>query len=216
MSEELLISPKMEDKAVVSIGILSLETLITKLPVTFLHSTLNTYFDIVYKIVTKYKGHFQISSDKINAIFDEDAIDDALQCSLDILDEFKIVRKKSPKQNPLKVMYLGIGISYGKVLEANIGPSKKQTKRVVGEIIWKADRLQSYTNKVARQLILDESFKSVINKNWYAEKIGVVQNNRTLKKTKIYTIDYGVSSRPKSYSVIQKEIERYLQSASLK
>lgn len=215
MTEEMLISPKKEKKVVVSIGILSLETLINKLPVTHLYSTLNTYYDLAYRYVNRYKGHFQISADKINAFFSEEDSDDALQCSLDLLDELKMVRKKSPRQNPLKVIYLGIGISYGNMLEANIGPANKKLKTIIGDVLWKADRLQSYTSKVARQLILDESFKEVLSSNWYAEKIGIVKNNRTLKKTNIYTVDYGISSRPKSYSMIQKEIERYLESASL-
>ncbi|GEM_PF-2848722 len=215
MQGEANISPVKQDAVVASIGILSLETIISKLPASHLYSTMNTFYELSGKIILQYKGHVQIASDKVHAFFPKSNADDAIQACLDILDEFKMIRKKSPRQNPLKIIYLGIGLSTGEILEANMGPGKKKELLMVGDVVWKSDKLQKYTAYVARQFLLDETVKSTASDRWFFQKVGVIRNQRTLQESRIYTIDYGISSRPKSYSMIQKEIERYLSTASL-
>ncbi len=215
MQGETNISPVKKEAVVASIGILSLETIINKLPASHLYSTLNTFYELSGRIILQYKGHAQIAADKVHAFFPKTNADDAIQACLDLLDEFKMIRKKSPRQNPLKIIYPGIGISTGEILEANMGYGKKKELIMVGDVVWKSDKLQKYTEQVARQFLLDETVKSTASYNWFFQKVGVIRNPRTLQESRICTIDYGISSRPKSNSMIQKEIERYLATASL-
>lgn len=80
---------------------------------------LNQFFTICTKAIASRGGEVaKFIGDCVMAYFDGDRADDALQASLDILSELEILRNQAPIDSPLRVLYIGIGLSKGTILKA--------------------------------------------------------------------------------------------------
>lgn len=128
------------------------------------------------------------------AYFDGDRADDAIQASLDILTEMENLRKSAPEGNSLRVLYAGIGLAKGKVIEGNIGSTIKKDYTIIGDAVNVASRLEALTRKVSRSLVLESDVKNSAKVDWNFVSLGEFNLKGKEKSTVVYSLDNALTT----------------------
>jgi adenylate cyclase len=132
----LTLKPRYTEKIIFFADVISFTSITEKLEVTEVVDLLNQFFTICTNAIAARGGEVtKFIGDCVMAYFDGDRADDALQASLDILAELEILRNQAPTHSPLRVLYIGIGLSKGTVLEGNIGSQTKKEYTVIGDAV---------------------------------------------------------------------------------
>jgi class 3 adenylate cyclase len=101
---------------------------------------LNRYLGYQAQLVDKYNGSVdKFVGDEMVALFiGEDAIERAIQCSIEIQNLVKKEHEKDPHP-----VYIGIGINYGPVILGNMGATERMDYTVIGAAVNLGARLCS-------------------------------------------------------------------------
>ena len=92
-----------------------------RLPVNDVVEVVNHYFSIVTRIITTHQGEiYKFIGDSVMAAFEADQADNALQAAMEILEVLDASRQKN-RDKLLGILYAGIGLSYGSVIQGNVG-----------------------------------------------------------------------------------------------
>lgn len=124
-------------------------------------ATLNSYFSAWNRVVSRHHGFInKFIGDAVMVIFegtgDRSAIEDAVECSLDILGELPALQADLQGRNLPQVEGIGIGINYGEVILGNIGSDERKDFTVIGDVVNIAARLETATKKFQTPVIISE------------------------------------------------------------
>ena len=186
----LKVAPKLVEKIIMFCDICSFSTLSEKLPPEQVVLLLNEFFSAVTEIITVRGGEVtKFMGDCAMAYFDSDRADDAIQASLDILKEMERLRKSAPEGNALRVLYAGIGLAKGKVIEGNIGSTIKKDYTIIGDAVNVASRLEALTRKLSRSLLFDSDVKNSAKVSWNFLALGDFNLKGKEQLTAIYSLE---------------------------
>lgn len=186
----LKVTPKLVEKIIMFCDICSFSTLSEQLPPEQVVILLNEFFSTCTEIITAQGGEVtKFMGDCVMAYFDGDRSDNAIQASLDILTEMENLRTSAPEGNSLRVLYAGIGLAKGKVIEGNIGATIKKDYTIIGDAVNIAARLEALTRKLSRSLLFDADVKNGAKANWNFVDLGDFNLKGKEKLTAIYSID---------------------------
>ncbi len=185
----LEVKPRAVEKIVMFSDMVSFSTFVEKLPVESVVSLVNDYFTICTDNITAKAGEVnKFIGDCVLAYFEAEQGDDAIQASLDILTELENLRNSAPAGSQLGVLYCGIGIAKGMVIEGNIGSSVKKDYTIIGDVVNVAQRLETLTRKLSCPLVFSLEVKNSLNKTWNFIELGTCYPKGKEEAIQIYSL----------------------------
>jgi adenylate cyclase len=192
----LMVSPHMVDKIIFFGDILAFSTFSEKLPVNEVVTLVNHYLTICTRVISAHGGEvIKFIGDCVMASFGKEQADAAISASLDILRELKSLRKSVDSNNPLHLLYTGIGLSYGSVIEGNVGSTVKMDYTLLGDAVNVAARLEALTRQLPYTLALTAEVKNHCQANWCFVNLGKHQAKGKQELIEVYSIDEEITNK---------------------
>ncbi len=169
-----------------------------KLPAKILVEILNRYFTIMSGEILKQKGIVdKYIGDAIMAFWgapleDEDQADRALGAGLAMVKQLKILNNEL-KEKKLPELDIGIGIHSGSVIVGNIGSEIRFDYTAIGDSVNIASRIEGLNKTYKTKIIISESVKNKLKKNYSLEFLDVVEIRGRQESIKIYKVDFSDS-----------------------
>jgi class 3 adenylate cyclase len=209
--DPLAVRPVNVEKIILFGDIVSFSTFAEKLSAEEVISLVNHYFTICTKIITQKGGEVtKFIGDCVMAYFDGDRGDEALQASLEILNELEILRNCAPENSPLRALYSGIGLAKGQVIEGNIGSSVKKDYTILGDAVNVASRLEALTRSLSRSLLFSEAVKNSTQMPWDFIKVDSYSPKGKSTAIEVYSIENAITRKSRIGLEIPLEIAAYL------
>ncbi len=208
----LTLTPRYTEKIIFFADIISFTTITEKLEVTEVVDLLNQFFTICTKAIAARGGEVtKFIGDCVMAYFDGDQADGALQASLDILAELEILRNQAPANSPLRVLYIGIGLSKGTVLEGNIGSQTKKEYTVIGDAVNVASRIEALTRQLNRFLVFSAAVRKGLSDRWRPVRLGDFKAKGKEAIVEVYSIDDLLTFQKSDFQKLKLEITQHLE-----
>ncbi|MCV6637782.1 BLUF domain-containing protein [Candidatus Albibeggiatoa sp. nov. NOAA] len=187
----LLLKPRNQHKFVLFADIFGFSTFTEKLPPQELVDLVNEYFNLTSRAIAERGGSIlKYMGDCVMASFEQDQADEVMQATLDILKILRMTRRESTPTHPGKLLYTGIGLAYGEVVEGNMGSQIKMDYTLVGDTVNVASRMETLTRKVPYTVVLTEAVKQQCSEQWAFIELGEKQVKGKQEKIKTYSIDH--------------------------
>ncbi|MCB1168346.1 MAG: BLUF domain-containing protein [Leptospiraceae bacterium] len=184
MPQEL--PPSYGERTVMFIDLFRSTTMFERWPVEPAALILQKFYDNALKLVKEYGGIIsKLTGDGLMAYWDANETNAAVESAIEIQREFHRVRSAATESsNPLRLLYAGIGLSSGRVLEGNIGNSVYRDYTLLGDTVNTAARMESVTRKVGYGLVFDDSVLSKLRSGqWKGGTVRKVALHRPKGKT---------------------------------
>jgi class 3 adenylate cyclase len=160
-------------------------------------SIVSAYFGICSNAIVKHGGEVaKYIGDCVMAYFDYEDADRAIQAGLDILADLERERESSPEDSPLRLLYTGIGIAAGLVIEGNIGSEHKMEYTVLGDAVNQAAFLENLTRDLPRSLVLSSDVKGMVSEDWPFLPLGEFDMKRGQDPIPVFSVDDPLTLSP--------------------
>lgn len=204
----LAISPRAIEKVIFFSDIVSFSTFTEKLPIYEVVTLVNQYLTICSELISVHGGIVnKYMGDGIMASFDKTHVDAALESGLAILEALQHLRQSVHVKNPLSLLHTGIGLSYGMVIEGNMGSATKMDYTLLGDAVNVAARLETLTRQLPYALILSESVKIHTQMTWPFVNLGKHQVKGKQKCIDIYSLDLEIVHT--AFSEVIRSIQKF-------
>jgi adenylate cyclase len=154
---------------------------------------LNEYFSCMVELLMRHRGTLdKFVGDMIMALFnapvaDPEHADHAVQMALDMLAELKILNQRWESEGRPK-FDIGIGINTGEMIVGNVGSEKTLSYTVIGDNVNLGSRLESLNKEFASHIIISESTRSELRRNYFIRPLGEVRVKGKTKQVPIYEV----------------------------
>jgi class 3 adenylate cyclase len=208
----LTLEPRSVEKIIFFSDILSFSTFTEKLPVTEVVALVNCYFTICSQIIASHGGEVaKFIGDCVMASFTMAQADAALQSSLEILRELHKLRENAAILSPLRLLYTGIGLACGTVIEGNFGSTVKMDYSLLGDAVNVAARLEALTRHLPYTLALTAEVKNHCQKPWPFINLGKQQTKGKQHLVEVYALEEEITRKPREANVIAQLISQALE-----
>lgn len=210
--DPMTVLPRTIEKIVLFADIISFTSFTERLTIEDVSSLLNAFFGICKEAIAENGGEIaKLTGDCIIAYLPPDKNDDALAAGIKILRGMESLRRSSPEGSPFKVLYNGISISKGKVIEGNIYSDFKINYTILGEAINIAARLQSMTRSTKRFLLFSSNIREGAYRDWNFVSLGRHYLVEGKEKTEVFTIDNNITNMQADEAGMSVDINAYLE-----
>jgi len=208
----LTLTPRYTEKIIFFADIISFTSITESLEVTEVVDLLNQFFTICTKAIAARGGEVtKFIGDCVMAYFDGDCADGAMQASLDVLAELEILRNQAPANSPLRVLYIGIGLAKGTVLEGNIGSQTKKEYTVIGDAVNVASRIEALTRQLNRFLVFSAAVREGLSDRWRPVRLGDFKAKGKDAIVEVYSIDDVLTFQKSDFQKLKLEIKQHLE-----
>jgi class 3 adenylate cyclase len=165
---------------------------------------LNHFFNLLTSIIHKYNGEVtKFIGDCVMAYFDStsEGANNAVTAGKEILDELELLRNRyskhpelnTPIENTLRILFGGVGISSGNVIEGNLGSGLKFDYTIIGDSVNVAARLQDYSRETPYHMVFDDEIRSKVTMydDSVIKALGNVSFKGKTKDKKVFALDLG-------------------------
>jgi len=195
----LTVSPQLVERIIFFSDILAFSTFTEKLPVTEVVKLVNHYFTLCNQIITAHGGEvIKFIGDCVMASFTPQQADAAIAASLEILTALQQQREQASTDNPLRLLYSGIGLSSGEVIEGNFGSMVKMDYTLLGDAVNVASRLEALTRNLPYSLALTNEVKQHARKSWSFINLGLHHAKGKQNLIEVYSINQSIAQKPKN------------------
>jgi len=186
----LNVQPRKVEKVVFLSDIVSFSLLSEKLPVEDITNMINQYLEVSSHILSRNGGEVtKFIGDSVLAYFAPAQADAAVQAGLEILAEIKKLRHSTQPDSVLHLLYCGIGLSKGQVVEGNFGSSVKLDYTIVGNPVNSAARIEGLTRQVKKSLVLSANVMHNLKQGWPLVELGNFALKGKKEQIEVYTLD---------------------------
>lgn len=186
----LTVQPRVVDKVIVFSDIIAFSTFTEMLPVHQVVELVNHYCHICTQVVSAHGGEvIKFIGDCVMASFEGTQSDAAVQASIEILRQFKMIREQAPSHNPLSLLHTGIGVTCGEVIEGNMGSALKMDYTLLGDAVNIASRLEGLTRQLPYSLAVCATIKQRCQQPWQFVALGHHQVKGKQNLIEVYSID---------------------------
>jgi class 3 adenylate cyclase len=186
----LFLKPRSTYKFVLFTDIFGFSTFTEKLPVHEVVGLVNEYFNLTSRAIAERGGNIlKYMGDCVMASFEADQANEAIQATLDMQAILRMTRIESTPTHPGKLLYAGIGLAYGEVIEGNMGSQIKMDYTLVGDTVNVAARMESLTRQFPYNVILTDAVKQQCSEQWTFIELDDYQVRGKQEKIKIHSID---------------------------
>ena len=209
----LLVPPRAVEKIILFSDIQSFSTFVEKMPIEDVVQLVNHYLTICTNIITAHGGEVsKFIGDCVMSYFSAEKSDAAVAAALEILAELEKLRNSVSYGSLFKVLYTGIGMSQGIVIQCNMGSSVKKDYTVLGDAVNVASRLESLTREHPCNLIFSENVKNSLQQPWNIVDLGQCYPKGKEEPVNIYTLNELVVNKHPQGEVMTFYIKHYLDS----
>jgi class 3 adenylate cyclase len=203
------------DKIIFFSDIFAFSSLTERLPVSDVVAVVNHYLSIVTEIITAHQGEvYKFIGDSVMAAFEADQADNALSAAMEILEVLNISRQKN-RDKPLGILYAGIGLSYGSVIEGNVGSPLKMDYTLLGDAVNTAARLESLTRQFPYALLFSREVKQRCQTiPWDIIDLGIHAIKGRSEPVAVYSIEHPIVKKTDKAQDFYKLIQRALENLS--
>ncbi len=188
--------PQKTEKIIMFSDIVCFSAFADLLPVDHVVYLVDHYLTSCTKIISRAGGEItKFIGDCVMAYFDADQADAAIQAGLDILLELALLRNYAQEDSVLKVLYTGVGIAKGVVIEGNLGSSYKKDYTVIGDAVNAASRLEALTRNLPRSLVFSEAVKNSTKKRWDFINLGYYKLKGKKEPIQVYSIAQEITKK---------------------
>jgi adenylate cyclase len=157
---------------------------------------IGTYYEIANRSIVESGGTVsKLTGDGLMAYFDGKDGSKAIDASMEICRRLDNARQAAAADDPIKLLYAGMGLCRGEVREGNVGSALKYDYTLLGDSVNAAARLESVTRKVDALLVFDESVLSGIAKPSGLRGLGLYQAKGKAEHLRIYSVNYPYTRR---------------------
>lgn len=183
------IAPQKNIKVILIADIIGFSFLSEKFTADIIIDLVNHFIKICCKNMNQYGGEIsKIMGDSILALFPENSEEKAIQSALGILCDLEKYRQQGNRMLPYHLLYTGIGISSGKVVEGSIGSDFKKDYTVIGKAVNMASRLESLTRKLNRFIIVSNKIYNKTSELFDFEALGCHSIKGKLDSINVYSL----------------------------
>ena len=206
------LKPCYKEKIIFFADIVSFTSITEKMQVSEVVDLLNQFFTICTTAIAARGGEVtKFIGDCVMAYFDGDRADEAVQSSIDILAELEALRHQAPHDSPVKVLYIGIGLAKGKVLEGNIGSQTKKEYTVIGDAVNVAARIEGLTRQLNRFLVFSASVREGLGDRWRPVRLGDFHAKGKEEIVEVYSLDDVLTFPRSDFRKLKQEIHQHLE-----
>lgn len=148
------------------------------------------------------------------AYFNADQAPAAIQASLEILHQLRVLRASEPDHSPLRVLYSGIGLHSGEVIEGTIGSAFKKDYTILGDTVNVASRIEASTRSSHYLLAYSADVQQQLTRlgcsSPHERELGAFVPRGKKKGTVLYTIDNEDTRKPLGAADLNEHILEFL------
>ena len=205
------VHPRSIERIIMFSDIMSFSTLMEKIPVEEVVELVNKYCTLCTEKIINQGGEVtKFMGDCVMSYFPVELADNALQAAIDILTEIENLRDSAPEKSILKLLYTGIGISQGIVIEGNIGSSLKKDYTILGDAVNVAQRLESLTRELPWYCVFSSGVKDSLKLNWDLVELGNFAAKGKEKKIKLYSVKHHATIKKEHRNQFINYLSNYL------
>ena len=187
----LTIAPRAIEKVIFFSDIVSFSTFTEKLPINEVVALVNHYLTIGSNLISAHGGVVnKFMGDGIMASFNKEQVDAAIEAGLAILKALYFLRQSTHVESPLSLLHTGIGLSYGTVIEGNMGSTMKMDYTLLGDAVNVAARLETLTRQLPWALIMSENVKCHAQTSWPFVSLGKHHAKGKQEHIDVYSLDF--------------------------
>lgn len=195
----LRVEPQKVERIIMFCDLMSFSHLTEIVPVQELVEILNQFFTICTAIINRWGGEVtKFIGDCVMAYFTGEQGDEALQASLEIINELANFRDNAPPGSAAKVLYSGIGLAKGTVIQGNIGSSLKQDYTIIGDAVNTAQRLEALTRDLPYFIAFSADVKKSCRLSRGFIEVGNFQPKGKEETLTIYSLDRPLNHKTNS------------------
>jgi class 3 adenylate cyclase len=207
----LLIPPQAVEKIVLFSDIQAFSTFVEKMPIAEVVELVNSYLTICTSIITAHGGEVsKFIGDCVMSYFAADKSDAAIAAAVEILTALEALRDAASDDSLYKVLYTGIGMSQGVVIQCNMGATLKKDYTILGDAVNVASRLESLTREYPYHFIFSENVKNNLKQSWNIVELGSCFPKGKEEPVNIYSLDDTIVKKPQPNASISYHIHDYL------
>jgi adenylate cyclase len=172
-------------------------------PEILVDTMLDTFYTIVHNSVVKHGGQVnKMVADSVIIHFslDNSGADRAIQAAVEILEKIQHMKDLiTEEHDPMKLLYTGIGMACGMVLEGTVGCSTRLDYTLFGDTVSRASRLETRTRDCPYFLLFDENVQLELSTDstYFGKAItmGDMQSQSEERSLKVFSLDDVPSNR---------------------
>ncbi len=183
------LEPIASDRTVLFSDVLSFTTFTETLsPASVMDILDHYYYAFTARLMSAGGEIMRLNGDGIAASFPADATDAAVEACLAALRDLETTRAFAPRDSCVGLLYAGVGMATGRVLETNIGSDARRDFTLLGDVVNTASRLQDATRKAGRAMLLSGPAASRLQRI-RAKKIGRMRPRGKTEEVELYSPD---------------------------
>jgi class 3 adenylate cyclase len=165
----------------------------------------NQFIEFCSQRVLEQGGEInKIMGDNVMAYFDHTKGRQAIEASLNILEDLEKYRHSQTEDPVIQYLYTGIGLAQGWVIEGNIGSQIKKDYTLMGDAVNLASRIEAMTRSLQRPIVFSENIAREL-KDLSIESLGVHMIKGKLNAVPLYSLQ---SCNACSYDAITKKLNQ--------
>jgi len=205
----LCVRPRRVEKIVFLSDMVSFSLLSERFALEEVADLVNRYLDVASRHLHRNGGEVtKFIGDSVLAYFAPGDADAALEAGLDILAEMAKLRDSARADDVRRLLYCGIGLSRGEVVEGNFGSSVKLDYTILGDSVNTAARLESLTRQVGKSLILSADVGRCLKRHWPLRKLGSLSLKGKKRPVAAYTLDHPLVDQMIGHEQIARRLRR--------
>lgn len=202
------------EKLILFTDIVSFSFLSDHFSVEEVSQVVNDLLDLCTSCIAERGGEVsKFIGDCVMAYFSPSQVDQAIEASLAILDRLRRLRAEGAPGSFHRVLYCGIGLSLGTVIEGNIGSATKMDYTIIGDPVNTAARVESLTRQLGKALALTEKVKTRAQRPWHFIDVGHHDLKGKTLDTRVFSIDNPLVSDFASHSHIKERVRTFSDSS---
>lgn len=203
------------ERVVLFADIMASTTLTESLRAEVMADILHAFYEIGNRAIKQGGGTIsKLTGDGLMAHFTPDAARAALEASLEIQRSLAAYRQKFPSSDPRSLLFAGIGISAGAVLEGSIGSEERKDYTLLGDPVNSAARLESVTRKTGWSLVFDSRFRNLLGSSQPLKRLGQYQPKGKKETLEIFTVAESATRLSISPAQLRDSIAHFKPSAA--
>ncbi|MEX0929176.1 MAG: adenylate/guanylate cyclase domain-containing protein [Balneolales bacterium] len=161
------------DKIIFFCDIISFSTMSESMKPPLVMQLLNKYMEVVIHNIVSNGGQVsKLLGDGVMAYFNNNQGDKAVETSLGILSDLQDIRDNAGEGCAEKVLYTGIGLASGPVIEGSMGSDINNDVTIIGDSVNLASRLESMTRSQKVSLLISKEVKDTLKRGWDIMEMG--------------------------------------------
>lgn len=186
--DPLTLVPQRTMKAVFFADIKGFSSINQRYPVDDAIRLINLYLQVATSTIMLHEGEVtKYIGDCVMAHFEH--ADHALHAAVHLQELLAAIRADASEGAPESLLFAGIGIDYGEVIQGNVGSAIKMDYTLLGNAVNRAQSLERLTRVLPASCVFSEEVKNAANEPWKFVHLGSRPVKGNEQPAELYSLD---------------------------